>query len=745
MPQSFTSSGIAIQSDGRILVARSTSGVGGTTKSVLRFNADGTTDATFDAPGVGTIKAIAAAPDGTVYIGGSLITFQSPNIVFKPFLHLNADCSVDYPFNPFVASPDDAPLMSNAIAQPDGKVLVRGAFQSVNRQARSSLARLNSDGTLDPTFTLAANVSITDGTHSDNALVLQPDGKILVNGRISGGANYNVIRLNADGSLDTSFNVAGGADLGINKIALQPDGKILVGGSFTAIGGQTRNSVARLNADGSIDGFQPNFASPNMFVTSLLVQPDGKFLVTGTFSSVNGTPRSANVRFNADGTIDATFANTNLGGGSPYLAIQPDGKLIVEEGGYVVRVNANNTPDNSFTPLTVYVTTNNQGNVNTAAVQSDGKILLGGNFHFNGGYSRILPNIVRLNTNGSIDTTYINYGGASGNFNAGAGGGTVQQISLQPDGKVLLAGYFKTFNNFGRFGIARLNQSVAQTNRIADFDGDGRADASVFRSGTWYINPSASNPNFAPSGFYGVQFGLATDKLAPADYDGDGKTDIAVWREGSLSYFYVLQSSNNTFRPIQFGTTGDNPAMVGDWDGDGKADAAVYRGGAAGNFYYRPSSQPTVDFVTLQWGTAGDLPMRGDFDGDGKADAAVFRPSNNTWYIRQSSNNQLRADNWGTASDKFVTGDYDGDGKTDLAVFRSGVWYIKQSSDNQAVYRNWGVGSDTLVPADYDGDGKTDVAVYRSGVYYILNSGSAATYVNFGAAGDVPIASAFVQ
>jgi hypothetical protein len=283
---------------------------------------------------------------------------------------------------------------------------------------------------------------------------------------------------------------------------------------------------------------------------------------------------------------------------------------------------------------------------------------------------------------------------------------------------------------------------------LFDFDGDGRADLSVFRPSeqSWYIFGSSS------SQLSGAQFGLAADKLVPADYDGDGKTDIAVWRDEpsnpNKANFYILNSSNNTFRAEQFGRTGDQPSVVGDWDGDGKADLAVFRAAAAaGNesyFFYRPSSQPGADFITVYWGTVGDKPVRGDFDGDGKADAAVFRPSDGLWYIRQSSNSQLRIDSWGLASDKFVPADYDGDGKTDLAVFRDGVWYIKQSSNNQPRYERFGLSTDTLVPADYDGDGKADIAVFRDGVWYQLRSLQGFSASQFGNSNDRPVPAAFM-
>ncbi len=283
-----------------------------------------------------------------------------------------------------------------------------------------------------------------------------------------------------------------------------------------------------------------------------------------------------------------------------------------------------------------------------------------------------------------------------------------------------------------------------------DFDGDGRADISVFRpsNSVWYVNRSTN-------GFSATQFGLNTDLLTPADYDGDGKTDIAVRRDDSTiagkTIFIILRSSDNTFRFELFGRTEDIPYVVGDWDGDGIDDMAVYRDGSfmggQSFFFYFPSSNttgnPRTDFISIPWGAPGDLPMRGDFDGDGKQDAAVFRPSNNVWYIRQSSNGQLKVGYWGLSTDKFVPADYDGDGKTDLAVVRNGIWYILQSSNNQPRYEQFGFSSDKPVPADYDGDGRTDIAVFRDGVWYLQQSTSGFAGFTFGTATDRPVPERF--
>ncbi len=282
---------------------------------------------------------------------------------------------------------------------------------------------------------------------------------------------------------------------------------------------------------------------------------------------------------------------------------------------------------------------------------------------------------------------------------------------------------------------------------FADFDGDGKADLSIFRpsTGFWYMNRSTA-------GFGALQWGLASDILTPGDFDGDDKTDLAVWREGppETAAFYILESSTNTLRISRFGQTGDDPTMVGDWDGDGKADPAVFRnsvGGAESYFYYRGSlSNPSGNVTYLRWGQSGDRAVRGDYDGDGKQDVAVFRPSTLTWYIRNSANGSVRYDTWGIPSDTFVNSDFDGDSKTDLAVFRSGAWWIKQSSNGQTAYVPWGLNTDIPVPADYDADGKTDVAVFRDGTWYIRNSGAGTLRIErFGLNTDEAIPNTFVH
>ncbi|MFN0277661.1 MAG: FG-GAP repeat domain-containing protein [Pyrinomonadaceae bacterium] len=272
----------------------------------------------------------------------------------------------------------------------------------------------------------------------------------------------------------------------------------------------------------------------------------------------------------------------------------------------------------------------------------------------------------------------------------------------------------------------------------SDFDGDGKTDISVFRpsTGAWYLQQSQA-------GFFGTQFGLSTDKIAPADYDGDGRTDIAVYRP-SNGVWYKLDSSTNTVSYSVFGISEDLPTPA-DYDADGRADISVFRP-STGTWYRQNSSNNS--FFGLKFGLSEDKPTVGDFDGDGKSDIAVFRPSTGVWYRINSSTNSFFGEQFGLSIDQTVPADYDGDGKTDLAVFRpsNGFWYIKNSANSTYSFVPFGLSEDIPTPGDFDADGKADLSVFRpsTGTWYRQNTwDNSFAGLQFGTTEDRPTQVAF--
>src|SRR5437899_1443246 len=198
------------------------------------------------------------------------------------------------------------------VVQADGKIVMGGDFTTLPGQIRNNIGRLNADGTLDPSFNPGVG-EVAVCFSFVNCLAQQADGKILVGGgftTLGGQSRNNIGRLNADGTLDTSFNP--GADGNVLSLAVQADGKILVGGAFATLGGHSRSNIGRLNADGTLDtSFNPG---ANNSVLSLALQADGKILVGGGFTTLGGWIRGYLGRLNADGTYDRLFANPGLDG-----------------------------------------------------------------------------------------------------------------------------------------------------------------------------------------------------------------------------------------------------------------------------------------------------------------------------------------------------------------------------------------------------------------------------------------------
>ncbi len=450
---------IVLQPDGKMLVLGFFSNYNGTPRNrIARLNADGSLDLTFD-PGIGAdgiIRTLALQPDNKIIIGGEFLSYN--NIPKKCLTRLNSDGSLDSSFysNTGIGGVS-FPFIYSLTLQPDGKVFIGGNFTSYNDNSSNRFARLNSNGDIDETFNPSSGAS-----GRIFALIRQPNGMVLIGGEFSfanGKFRNRIARLNMDGSLDSTFDSGIGVNNTIFSMALQPDGKVLIGGNFTSFNGISRNRIARLNADGTIDStFNPGTGA-NSIVWSFALRPDGKVLVGGWFTSYNGTIRNHVACLNSDGSLDVTFnPGTGVNGpNSPViysLLLQSDGKVLI--GGdftsyngtarnSVCRLNVNGTLDATFNPGTG-IDGPISPVVRNLSLQPNGKILIGGQFSSYNGIPR--NRIVRLNADGSLDST----------FNPGTGAnGTVWTLTIQQDNKVLIGGEFTSYNGTSSNRIARLN------------------------------------------------------------------------------------------------------------------------------------------------------------------------------------------------------------------------------------------------------------------------------------------------
>ena len=376
------------------------------------FTLGGPLDTAFNPDTEGEVHAIAFQPDGKVIIGGYFYAIRGA--VRRSVARLNPDGTLDIHWKPDLENWDDEQSVMSIAIQGDVEVLIGGYFFGVDGLLRTSIARLNTDGSLDMDFEPDVGGYTYDELGSVMSVVLQPDGKILMGGyfgSINGVTRQGIARLNPDSTLDMDFNPNASNEASITSIVLQPDGKILIGGDFTTMNGTARNGLARLNADGTLDtAFNPllmNGSNP-ADITVVALQPDGKILIGGSFTTVNGVTRNRFARLNSNGTLDTDFnvslehsyyewdGSKNTGPASPYsIALQANGKILV--GGYISAVNgvtrnglARLYPDGSLDPdFDPNVTTSySSGTVYSIALQADGNILIGGDFTAVGGVPR---------------------------------------------------------------------------------------------------------------------------------------------------------------------------------------------------------------------------------------------------------------------------------------------------------------------------------------------------------------------
>jgi len=315
---------ITTQDDNKILL-------GGGFNSIIRLNEDGSTDTSFDASNSvnGIARFIVVQNDQKIIISGGSSYYIN---------RLNEDGSLDTSFN--FSGENSISVINKVVVLDNGKIMIAGRFDKINNNLIEAVARLNSDGSLDSTF----NLNLPPIT-SLRDMVIQPDGKIIIIGQNDESNQFKIFRRYlTDGTLDPTFN--GDEEHYIYGVELQQDGKIMICGTFQEYNGITQYNVARLNNDGTLDTTFVSYNLPqngsNYTIFDVSICNDGKYIINGGFSIYNDTPSNQIAKINSNGTIDNSF---NIGTGPNNSVwetyIQEDEKILI--GGIFTTYNGTST------------------------------------------------------------------------------------------------------------------------------------------------------------------------------------------------------------------------------------------------------------------------------------------------------------------------------------------------------------------------------------------------------------------
>ncbi len=356
----------------------------------LRFN-----------PGAGAgrvVRALALQPDGRLLVGGAFTNFANSNLNFIARLESNGLVDVS-----FATGTGPNAVVSAIGLAPDGQIALGGAFTNFNGVSFNRLVRLNTNGGVAAGF--SGSVSFDAALQ---ALAVQPDGRMVVGGAFKSPA-AGVARVRPNSSLDFQFDPGLGADGAVNAVVLQPDGKVLIGGAFTNVAGNPRARLARLGPDGNFDAVFVSTGITNGSIFSVALAPDGKILIGGSFRYVHGQSRSGVARLLADGSLDASF-NPGVG-----------------------------------------VT----GTVYTVSVLTNGAVFIGGDFLSVGGLPR--ARLALLSPSGTVDPVFGASGGADN---------TIYASVIAPDQRIYVGGDFTSIAGQTRRGVAKLNIGGLDTLRF---------------------------------------------------------------------------------------------------------------------------------------------------------------------------------------------------------------------------------------------------------------------------------------
>ena len=313
-----------------------------------------------------------------------------------------------------------------AVEDSSGRIIFGGLFTSYSGQSFNRIVRVNSDVSIDNTFNIGTGFN--DAVYD---IELQADGKIMVGGffsSYSGASNGKIIRLNTNGSIDNTFSAGTGFNNTVWVIKVQTNGKILVGGNYTQYNGNPKSNLIRLNSDGSVDNSFNTGLGLNGQVFDIILQSDGKKIILGDFTTVNGNSHVRIVRLNDDGSVDNTFNSGTGFNGTVYSGVLDEGKILAvgaffeysgQTNRQIVRLNTDGSIDGTFNSGSGFNRFSGL-TYSTTILKYNNKYFVIGDFDT---YSGVSANgLVQLNQNGSIDNTFdygtgLSYSGNS--FNTG--------------------------------------------------------------------------------------------------------------------------------------------------------------------------------------------------------------------------------------------------------------------------------------------------------------------------------------
>jgi uncharacterized delta-60 repeat protein len=535
------------QPDGKLLVGGNFITYDNVTENrIIRLNSDGSKDGTF-VTGTGfdgSVSQLKILPDGKILVVGIFTTYNG--VASSGIVRLNSDGTRDATFTVGTGFTGGSP--NRFVIQSDGKIVVAGGFTTYAGVGSSRIVRLNTNGTRDGTFSIGSgfNSSVID-------LAQQSDGKLVIMGMFTtykGLSQPGLVRLLSNGNLDSTLSVGTGlSSFFSGDVEIQSDGKIILTGAFTTYNGVTANRIVRINPDGSIDSTF-NYGTGFDFDTyKSHVFPSGKILVSGYTNSYNETSIRKNIILNTNGSIDSASSLNNAFFGEIY-----DVKLL-SNGTYLFagnfssvnairkvglsRINHDGTLDTGFYHNAFFW----GGNVFTLKIDENKKILVGGSFSSYAGYYGTFLGVpgylggitqkclARLFSDGTLDTSFDASVGCSG----GVPFSSVYSIVPLSDGKMFIGGDFTSFNSVTSNYFAKLNS-------------DGTVDSS-FNIGTGFNNEVnaihvQSDGKILVGGRFTTYKGITHNRIVRLMPNGDVDTtfDVGI---GFGSFINVITQDHN--------------------------------------------------------------------------------------------------------------------------------------------------------------------------------------------------------